>query len=215
MRIFFMTGAAIGIVGTICRRAARRSRLRQHRAIRQFFSWLSGTVLFDPQLYFLSQLPAKMDLNETFSVVLMALTLSFHRNDLPGMACSLQARSCAGPALRIRNAHFMKRNTVLKLSGVERHYGQGETQLSILKGPISTLNSGEIVALVARPAPESRRCCISPACSSIPIAARSASTATRATDCPTTSARRSAAARSASSTSSTICCRSFRQLRTS
>jgi len=43
----------------------------------------------------------------------------------------------------------MKRNTVLKLSGVERHYGQGETLLSILKGADFTLNSGEIVALVA------------------------------------------------------------------
>ena len=43
----------------------------------------------------------------------------------------------------------MKRNTVLKLSGVERQYGQGETLLSILKGADFTLNSGEIVALVA------------------------------------------------------------------
>ncbi len=43
----------------------------------------------------------------------------------------------------------MKRNTVLKLSGVERHYGQGETVASILKGADFTLHSGEIVALVA------------------------------------------------------------------
>ena len=43
----------------------------------------------------------------------------------------------------------MKRNVVLKLSGVERHYGQGDTVLSILKGADFTLHSGEIVALVA------------------------------------------------------------------
>jgi len=43
----------------------------------------------------------------------------------------------------------MKRNVVLKLSGVERHYGQGDTLLSILKKADFTLNSGEIVALVA------------------------------------------------------------------
>jgi lipoprotein-releasing system permease protein len=30
-------------------------------SIRQFFSWLSGTTLFNPELYFLSKLPAKMD----------------------------------------------------------------------------------------------------------------------------------------------------------
>ncbi|MBB3290279.1 MULTISPECIES: ABC transporter ATP-binding protein [Rhizobium] len=43
----------------------------------------------------------------------------------------------------------MKRNVVLQLSGVERHYGQGETRLSILKGADFALRSGEIVALVA------------------------------------------------------------------
>jgi lipoprotein-releasing system ATP-binding protein len=43
----------------------------------------------------------------------------------------------------------MKRNVVLKLSGVERHYGQGDTLLSILKGADFSLSSGEIVALVA------------------------------------------------------------------
>ncbi|CAN7246694.1 ABC transporter ATP-binding protein [Rhizobium rhizogenes] len=43
----------------------------------------------------------------------------------------------------------MKRNVVLQLSGVERHYGQGETRLSILKSADFALHSGEIVALVA------------------------------------------------------------------
>ena len=77
MRIFLMTGAAIGMTGTfagvllgvvICLNVER---------IRQFLSWLSGTVLFNPELYFLSQLPAKIDVSETVSVVLMALVLSF------------------------------------------------------------------------------------------------------------------------------------------
>lgn len=43
----------------------------------------------------------------------------------------------------------MKGNVVLQLSGVERHYGQGDTRLSILKGADFALRSGEIVALVA------------------------------------------------------------------
>ena len=42
-----------------------------------------------------------------------------------------------------------KGNVVLQLSDVERHYGQGDTQLSILKGADFALRSGEIVALVA------------------------------------------------------------------
>ncbi|MBB3526234.1 ABC transporter ATP-binding protein [Rhizobium redzepovicii] len=43
----------------------------------------------------------------------------------------------------------MKRNVVLKLTGVERHYGQGDTLLPILKGADFSMSKGEIVALVA------------------------------------------------------------------
>ncbi|MBP1850601.1 lipoprotein-releasing system ATP-binding protein [Rhizobium halophytocola] len=38
---------------------------------------------------------------------------------------------------------------VLTLTGIDRHYGQGESVLSILKGANFTLNAGETVALVA------------------------------------------------------------------
>ncbi|PPJ46940.1 ABC transporter ATP-binding protein [Rhizobium sp. KAs_5_22] len=43
----------------------------------------------------------------------------------------------------------MASDTVLSLSGIDRHYGQGETILSILKGANFSLRSGETVALVA------------------------------------------------------------------
>lgn len=43
----------------------------------------------------------------------------------------------------------MKSRVALQLSGVERHYGQGDMMLSILKGADFTLHGGEIVALVA------------------------------------------------------------------
>jgi lipoprotein-releasing system permease protein len=45
--------------------------------LRQFLSWLTSTELFDPNLYFLSKLPAEMDMGETVAVVVLALTLSF------------------------------------------------------------------------------------------------------------------------------------------
>src|SRR5690606_32580673 len=76
MRIFMMTGAAIGVTGTLAGVALGVVVCLNVERIRQFFSWLSGTTLFNPELYFLSQLPAKMDVNETVSVVLMALVLS-------------------------------------------------------------------------------------------------------------------------------------------
>ena len=43
----------------------------------------------------------------------------------------------------------MKNHTVLELKGIERSYGQGETELPILQGADFTLKSGETVALVA------------------------------------------------------------------
>lgn len=77
LRIFLMTGAAIGVVGTIAGVLLGVVICLNVERIRQFFSWLAGERLFNPELYFLSQLPAQMDASETISVVLMALVLSF------------------------------------------------------------------------------------------------------------------------------------------
>ncbi len=88
MRIFFMTGAAIGLVGTFAGVLLGVIVCINIEKIRAFFSWLSGTVLFDPQLYFLSQLPAKMEVGETVSVVVMALTLSFFATIFPAWRAS-------------------------------------------------------------------------------------------------------------------------------
>jgi len=83
MRIFLMTGAAIGVTGTLAGVVLGIVVCLNVESIRQFFSWLSGTVLFNPELYFLSRLPAKMDPGETVSVILMALVLSFLATLLP------------------------------------------------------------------------------------------------------------------------------------
>ncbi|WP_337270827.1 lipoprotein-releasing ABC transporter permease subunit [Oryzifoliimicrobium ureilyticus] len=88
MRIFFMTGAAIGIVGTLAGVGLGVLVCVNIEKIREFFSWVSGTVLFDPQLYFLSQLPAEMNLRETLSVVVMALSLSFLATIFPAWRAS-------------------------------------------------------------------------------------------------------------------------------
>ncbi|TCU17335.1 lipoprotein-releasing ABC transporter permease subunit [Rhizobium sullae] len=88
MRIFFMTGAAIGIVGTIAGVLLGVVVCINIESIRQFFSWITGTVLFNPQLYFLSQLPAEMSIGETVSVVVMALSLSFLATIFPAWRAS-------------------------------------------------------------------------------------------------------------------------------
>ena len=46
-------------------------------SIRQGLAWLTGTELFPPELYYLSQLPSELDAAQTAAVVLMALALSF------------------------------------------------------------------------------------------------------------------------------------------
>jgi lipoprotein-releasing system permease protein len=76
MRVFLITGAAIGVVGTLVGFAVGLLVCLNVESIRQFLSWLTSTELFSPELYFLSRLPAEMDTGETTAVVLMALTLS-------------------------------------------------------------------------------------------------------------------------------------------
>lgn len=77
MRIFFMTGASIGVFGTLAGFAIGTLFCLNIEQIRQFLSRLSGTELFSPEIYYLSQLPAEINASEVATVVLMALGLSF------------------------------------------------------------------------------------------------------------------------------------------
>ena len=76
-RIFFMTGAAIGVTGTAAGVLLGVVICLNIEQIRQFLSWLSGQKLFPSEVYYLSQLPAEMDTGETIMIALMALVLSF------------------------------------------------------------------------------------------------------------------------------------------
>ncbi len=77
LRIFFMTGAAIGVSGTIAGVALGIVVALNVENIRQFINWLTGARLFPPELYYLSRLPSRLDAGETLAVALFALTLSF------------------------------------------------------------------------------------------------------------------------------------------
>ncbi|MDR4308304.1 lipoprotein-releasing ABC transporter permease subunit [Chelatococcus sambhunathii] len=76
MRIFLITGASIGVVGTLAGFALGMIVCWNVESIRAFLAYLTGTELFSPEIYFLSRLPAEPNLRETASVVLMALVLS-------------------------------------------------------------------------------------------------------------------------------------------
>jgi lipoprotein-releasing system permease protein len=76
MRVFLITGASIGVVGTIAGLILGIVFCHYIEEIRQFVSYLSGTRLFDPNVYYLTKLPAEINPAETASIVIMALTLS-------------------------------------------------------------------------------------------------------------------------------------------
>ncbi|HWK87517.1 MAG TPA: lipoprotein-releasing ABC transporter permease subunit [Xanthobacteraceae bacterium] len=77
LRVFLITGASIGVLGTLVGFALGLVVCMNIEEIRQFISWLSSTELFSPELYYLSKLPADVDSGETLAVLVMALMLSF------------------------------------------------------------------------------------------------------------------------------------------
>jgi lipoprotein-releasing system permease protein len=77
MRVFFMTGAAIGVVGTFAGLVIGLIICWNAENIRKLIQWISGVDPFNAELYYLAQLPAKVDWGQTLGIVLMSLLLSF------------------------------------------------------------------------------------------------------------------------------------------
>jgi len=76
MRVFMVTGASVGVVGTLVGFLLALVVCLNIESIRRFLSWMTNTELFSPELYFLSKLPADLDAGETTAVLVMALALS-------------------------------------------------------------------------------------------------------------------------------------------
>ena len=76
MRVFLITGASIGVVGTIAGAILGIVFCWKIDEIRQFVAWLTNTRLFDPEIYYLTRLPADINPHTTAVIVGMALLLS-------------------------------------------------------------------------------------------------------------------------------------------
>jgi lipoprotein-releasing system permease protein len=76
MRVFLITGGAIGVVGTLAGFVLGVIFTWNIEVIRQGIMRLTGGQLFDPNVYYLTRMPADMDPFETGMIVLMALLLS-------------------------------------------------------------------------------------------------------------------------------------------
>ena len=77
MRVFFIAGASIGVAGTLGGFAIGLWFSLNIETIRQWIQNVTGTELFAAEIYFLSQLPSRVDPLEVLATVLMALGLSF------------------------------------------------------------------------------------------------------------------------------------------
>lgn len=76
MRVFLITGASIGIVGTIAGFGLGLLLALNVESIRNFISYLTNTNLFPAELYFLSRLPADVNPTEVVTILVMAMVLS-------------------------------------------------------------------------------------------------------------------------------------------
>jgi lipoprotein-releasing system permease protein len=88
MRIFFLAGASIGVLGTLSGLILGVLFCLNIENIRQFIQTLTGTDLFNAEIYFLSQLPADMDISEVVLVCVMSLSLSFLATVYPAWRAS-------------------------------------------------------------------------------------------------------------------------------
>jgi lipoprotein-releasing system permease protein len=76
MRVFLITGSAIGIAGTLAGFALGLVVAHNLEPLRQSLNRLLGLNLFDPNFYFLSRLPSVVVTSDVVLIVTLALTLS-------------------------------------------------------------------------------------------------------------------------------------------
>jgi lipoprotein-releasing system permease protein len=76
MRVFFLSGASVGVAGTFLGSGVGLIFCWNIESIRQLLQYFTGTELFSAEIYFLSKLPAEVDSIEVVFVMSMSLFLS-------------------------------------------------------------------------------------------------------------------------------------------
>ena len=88
LRIFFMSGATIGLTGTLAGLLFGLVFCLNIEAIQRFVEWVTGVQVFNADVYFLSHVPAKVDWLEVAGVSLWALAAAFSFTLLPAWRAS-------------------------------------------------------------------------------------------------------------------------------
>ncbi len=77
MRIFILCGSSIGVIGTFFGTIFGTLIAIYIEPIRQFVQMLTGRDLFPAELYYLSELPSKLELSSVVGIAVLAIALSF------------------------------------------------------------------------------------------------------------------------------------------
>ncbi|HEX2886697.1 FtsX-like permease family protein [Vineibacter terrae] len=88
LRIFLVDGMGIGLVGVGIGVMLGLLFVRNIEAIRQGLQSTFGVCLFDPQLYLLAELPARISAGEVTSIAVMALVFAFFATLYPAWAAT-------------------------------------------------------------------------------------------------------------------------------
>ncbi len=90
MKVFLLCGASIGIAGTIAGFIVGISFALNIDTIKQWLEGMLGTRLFDPVIYFLSELPSDVRAPDVFKSVFVGLFFSFVATLYPAWKASKQ-----------------------------------------------------------------------------------------------------------------------------
>ena len=88
MKIFFLNGATIGFFGTLIGSFFGIFFVLNINTLKNFLENFTNTELFSSEIYFLSNLPAKINSNEVLYVVITSLCISFIASFLPAWKAS-------------------------------------------------------------------------------------------------------------------------------
>lgn len=77
MRIFVLSGTTIGVIGAAAGTILGTVIAIYIEPIRKFFQWATGRDLFPAELYYLSELPSRVEFWTVFGIALVAILLAF------------------------------------------------------------------------------------------------------------------------------------------
>lgn len=83
MRIFFICGSLIGIIGTLLGLTLGTSFAYFIADLQQFLEWISGNQLWNPEIKYLTEIPARLRLEDVLATVVISLGLSLTITIIP------------------------------------------------------------------------------------------------------------------------------------